>query len=79
MSNYPTGMSRQDLRHVGEVDNPAPWFEYAIEERFPEAVNIDDLWEDFCKWCKSADLFETFDDWAKQLDRNKIERLDEAA
>ena len=60
-------------------DTPERWFEYAIEGRFPEAVNIDDLWEDFCKWCKSADLFETFDNWAKQLDRNKIERLDEAA
>lgn len=79
MSNYPADMSRQDLRHVGEVDNPAPWFEYAIEERFPEAVNIDDLWDDYRKWLKTAEPFDGFNEWAKQLDRNKIERLDEAA
>ena len=59
-------------------DSPERWFEYAIEERFPEAVNIDDLWEDFCKWCKYADPLETFNDWAKQLDENKIERFEAA-
>lgn len=60
-------------------DTPERWFEYAIEERFPEAVNIDDLWEDFCKWLKTTEPFDGFNEWAKQLDRNKIERLDEAA
>ena len=56
-------------------DTPERWFEYAIEERFPEAVNIDDLWEDFCKWLKTAEPFDGFNEWAKQLDENKIERF----
>ena len=78
MTNYPEGMSRQDLRHVGEVDNPAPWFEYAIEERF-SAINIDDLWDDYRKWRKTAEPFDGFNEWAAQLDENKIERLNDAA
>ena len=56
-------------------DTPERWFEYAIEERFPEAVNIDDLWEYFCKWLKTAEPFDGFNEWAKQLDENKIERF----
>lgn len=59
-------------------ETPERWFEYAIEERFPEAVNIDDLWDDYRKWLKTAEPFDGFNEWAKQLDRNKIERFEAA-
>lgn len=45
--NYPTGMSRADLIHVGAIAiNEAPaWFEELISDEY--ATDLQDLWDEF--------------------------------
>lgn len=48
MSNYPMSMSRADLIHVGEIEDPdcAPdWFGELINERYWD--DVDELWQEF--------------------------------
>lgn len=47
MSNYPEGMSRADLIHVGEIliDEPPAWFEELISDEY--ATDLQDLWDEF--------------------------------
>lgn len=47
MSNYPEGMSREDLIHVGEIliDEPPAWFEELINDEY--ATDLQDLWDEF--------------------------------
>jgi hypothetical protein len=58
MSNYPMGMSRADLIHVGEIEDPdvAPdWFGEQLKEEFVDRA--DDLWQEFneCDWSYPED------------------------
>lgn len=47
MSNYPEGMSREDLIHVGEIaiDEAPAWFEELISDEY--ATDLQDLWDEF--------------------------------
>lgn len=45
--NYPAGMSREDLIHVGEIaiDEAPAWFEELISDEY--ATDLQDLWDEF--------------------------------
>ena len=46
--NYPAGMSRADLIHVGAIydpDEPPTWFEELINDEY--ATDLQDLWDEF--------------------------------
>lgn len=46
--NYPAGMSRTDLIHVGAIydpDEPPTWFEELINDEY--ATDLQDLWDEF--------------------------------
>lgn len=48
MSDYPSGMSRADLIHVGAIDDPDEphtWFEELINDEY--ATDLQDLWDEF--------------------------------
>lgn len=56
MSNYPAGMSREDLIHVGAIydpDEPPTWFE--------ELVNDDWMNDTDCLWNEYRDYIEAID------------------
>ncbi len=52
MSNYPCGMSYEDLVYVGEISDPddyTDWFEYSVnDEGFEEILS---LWDEFREAC----------------------------
>lgn len=45
--NYPAGMSRADLIHVGAIaiDEAPAWFEELISDEY--ATDLQDLWDEF--------------------------------
>lgn len=46
--NYPAGMSRADLIHVGAIDDPdepPTWFEELISDEY--TTDLQDLWDEF--------------------------------
>lgn len=48
--NYPEGMSRADLIHVGEIedpDDPPEWFDELINDEW--AGDVEFLWKEFRK------------------------------
>ena len=57
MSNYPTGMSREDLIHVGEIliDEPPAWFEELVNDDWMN--DTDFLWNEYRDYIAAIDHY----------------------
>lgn len=65
MSNYPAGMSRADLIHVGAIDDPdepPTWFEELINDEY--ATDLQDLWDEFTGYEEVIDGLYTMEEAA---------------
>lgn len=64
MSNYPTGMSRADLIHVGAItiDEAPAWFEELINDEY--ATDLQDLWDEFTGYEEVIDDLYTMEEAA---------------
>lgn len=78
MSNYPSGMSRQDLRHVGAIydpDEPPTWFEELISDEY--ATDLQDLWDEFTGYEEVIDGPYTIEEAASWFNNYHPEAMNE--
>lgn len=75
--NYPTGMSRADLIHVGEIAiNEAPaWFEELINDEY--ATDLQDLWDEFTGYEEVIDGPYTIEEAASWFNNYHPEAMNE--
>ena len=80
MSNYPAGMSRADLIHVGAIDDPdeAPtWFEELVNDDWIN--DTDFLWNEYWDYIDATDGYISAESAAEWLNEYHPTAINEEA